>query len=259
MKIDILTLFPAMFTGPLTESLLGKAQEKGILKIKLTDPRSFTKDKHHVVDGRPFGGGPGMVMRTEPLYAALKSVKALKKKRRALGVSVKSPLVIYLSPQGRRLDTGIVKKLAKHKHLVLVCGHYEGIDERAMSWMDEEISIGDYVLTGGELPAMVLIDAVARNLPGVVKEAGSVENDSFYNGLLDFPNYTRPAVFRGAGVPDILLSGHHEKIAQWCRGQSLKRTAEKRPDILKELKLSPADKKLLQEALKSGRIQKDQR
>ncbi len=218
-----------MFTGPLTESLLQKARDKGILEINFVNPRSFTKDRHHVVNGRPFGGGPGMVMKPEPLYAALKSLKAIKIRSNAVGECTVKPLVVYLSPQGRTLDTGLVKKLAKHKRIVLVCGHYEGVDERAMSWVDEEISIGDYVLTGGELPAMVLIDAVARNLPGVVKEAGSVENDSFFNGLLDYPNYTRPAVFRGEGVPEVLLSGHHENVERWRRVQSLKRTAARTP------------------------------
>jgi len=247
MKIDIITIFPEMFTGPLTESLIQKARDKGILKINLVDPRSFTKDRHHVVDDRPFGGGPGMVMKPGPLYDALKSLKAIKGRRAGSGSPLKKPLVIYLSPQGKALDTGTARALAKHEHLVLVCGRYEGIDERVMGWIDREISIGDYVLTGGELPAMVLIDAVSRNLPGVVKEAGSVENDSFFNGLLDFPNYTRPAVFMGKGIPDILLSGHHAKIEQWRRQQSLKRTADKRPDLLKKLKLSREDKKLLKQ------------
>jgi tRNA (guanine37-N1)-methyltransferase len=245
MKIDIITIFPDMFAGPLTESLLQKAQTKGIIKIKLIDPRSFTKDKHHVVDGSPFGGGHGMVMKPEPFFDALKSLKAIKKKRVKLGDCVKKPLVIYLSPQGRALNTDLAKKISKHSHIVLVCGRYEGIDERIMKWVDEEVSVGDYVLTGGELPAMVLIDAVARNLPGVVKEAGSVENDSFYNGLLDYPNYTRPAVFKGVSVPGVLLSGHHKNIEQWRRAQSLKRTAARRPDLLKKLKLSKEDKKLL--------------
>jgi tRNA (guanine37-N1)-methyltransferase len=234
-----------MFTGPLTESLIQKAQEKGLLKIKFTNPRSFTKDKHHAVDGRPFGGGPGMVIKPEPLYDALKSVKAIKKNKVSLGKALKKPYVVYLSPQGRALDTDTAKKLSKHEHLVLICGHYEGIDERVTAWVDEEISIGDYVLTGGELPAMVLIDAVARNLPGVVKEAGSVINDSFFNGLLDYPNYTRPDVFKGKSVPGVLLSGHHKKIDEWRRAQSLKRTLERRPDLLKKQDLSVQDRKLL--------------
>jgi len=245
MKIDIITIFPEMFTGPLTESLLQKAQDKGLLKIKFTNPRSFTTDKHHVVDGRPFGGGPGMVMKAEPIYDALKSLKALKKSKGSLGKAVKKPYVIYLSPQGKVLSTDIVKKLSKHEHLVLVCGHYEGVDERLMAWVDEEISIGDYVLTGGELPAMVLIDAVARNVAGVVKEAGSVINDSFFNGLLDYPNYTRPDVFKGKSVPGVLLSGHHKKVDEWRRAQSLKRTIERRPDLLKKKDLNAQDKNLL--------------
>jgi tRNA (guanine37-N1)-methyltransferase len=245
LKIDIITIFPGMFEGPLSESLIGKARAKGILKISICDLRFFSKDKHHKADDRPFGGGPGMVIKPDLIYEALKSLKALKKMRVELGGRDCKPFVIYMSPQGRKLDSDIAKKLARHKHLVVLCGHYEGIDERAVDWIDEEISIGDYVLTGGELPAMVLVDCVARNLPGVVKEEDSVKNDSFYNGLLDNPHYTRPAVFRKKGIPEVLLSGHHKKIEQWRRAQSLKRTKERRPGLLRRLKLSREDKKLL--------------
>jgi tRNA (guanine37-N1)-methyltransferase len=236
-----------MFEGPLSESLIGRARNKGILKIGIHDLRSFAKDKHHKVDDRPFGGGPGMVIRPDLIYGALKSLKAIKKTHIELGRKGNKPLVLYMSPQGKTLNSNIAKKLAKHRHLVLLCGHYEGIDERAADWIDEEISIGDYVLTGGELPAMVLVDCLARNLPGVVKEEDSVKNDSFYNGLLDNPHYTRPAVFRKKGIPEVLLSGHHKNIEQWRRAQSLIRTRQRRPELLNKLKLSAEDKLLLKQ------------
>lgn len=244
LKIDILTIFPAMFTGPLTESLLGKARDKGILDIRIHDIRSFATDKHHCVDDRPFGGGHGMVMKPDVLYAALKSVGAVKRTR-GVKPGPRSPLVVYLSPQGRPLAQGVVQELASYRRMVLICGHYEGIDERVMEWVDREISIGDYVVTGGELPAMVLIDAVSRLIPGVVKESGSVEADSFFNGLLDYPHYTRPAVFRKRPIPDVLLSGNHANVEKWRRRQSLTRTRDRRPDLFEKAALTPADKKLL--------------
>jgi tRNA (guanine37-N1)-methyltransferase len=231
MKIDILTIFPKMFKGPFAESLIGKATKKEILKINITDIRSFSKDKHRKVDDRPFGGGGGMVIKPEPLYDAIKSV-GVKKKNNSYKNPYAKPYVIYMSPQGKTLNDKIVKGLSKFKHLVLVCGHYEGIDERVVNYVDEEISIGDYVLTGGEIPAMVLVDGIARMLPGVVKEEDSVKNDSFYNGLLDCPHYTRPAVFNGHKVPPVLLSGHHKEICQWRKEESYKRTKERRPDLL---------------------------
>jgi tRNA (guanine37-N1)-methyltransferase len=232
MKIDILTIFPKMFEGPLTCSLLAKAADKKILNISCTDIRSFTKDKHNKVDDRPFGGGPGMVMKPEPVYEALKSA-GVKKRNHLYKNPFKKPLVIYMSPQGKTLKTGIVKKLAKYEHLVLLCGHYEGIDERIIKWVDEEISIGDYVLTGGEIPAMVLIDSVARMLPGVVQDKLSVQQDSFYNGFLDYPHYTRPAEFKKMKVPEVLLSGNHSDIEKWRKEQALERTKKRRPDLLK--------------------------
>jgi tRNA (guanine37-N1)-methyltransferase len=233
MKIDILTIFPAMLQGALTESLIGKASKKKILDINVTDIRSFSKDKHKKVDDKPFGGGVGMVMKPEPIYDAIKSV-GVRKKNSSYKKPYTKPCVIYMSPQGKTLNNKIVKNLARFKHLVLVCGHYEGIDERIMNYIDEEISIGDYVLTGGEIPAMVLIDSVARMLPGVVKEASSVTNDSFYNGLLDYPHYTRPSVFKGYKVPDVLLSGDHKKIEDWRKEESYRRTKERRPNLLKK-------------------------
>jgi tRNA (guanine37-N1)-methyltransferase len=232
MKIDILTIFPAMFKGPLTESLLGKATEKGILEINLIDVRSFSKDKHKKIDDKSFGGGCGMVIKLEPLYCALKSTGV--KKNNSSENPYAKPYVIYMSPQGRILNNSIVKNLAKFKHMVVICGHYEGVDERIMNYVDEEISIGDYVLTGGEIPAMALVDSIARMLPGVIKEKTSVENDSFYNGLLDYPHYTRPAVFKGYKTPEVLLSGDHKKISKWRVEEAYKRTKKRRPDLLKK-------------------------
>ncbi|MCA6069673.1 MAG: tRNA (guanosine(37)-N1)-methyltransferase TrmD [Endomicrobium sp.] len=231
MRIDILTIFPKMFKGPFTESLIGRAAKKEFLKINIVDIRSFSEDKHKKVDDKPFGGGVGMVMKPEPLYSAIKSA-GVKRKNSAYKNPYSKPYVIYMSPQGKTLNNKIVKNLAKFKYLVLVCGHYEGIDERVINYVDEEISVGDYVLTGGEIPAMVLVDSIARMLHGVVKEEDSVKNDSFYNGLLDYPHYTRPAVFKGHKVPEVLLSGDHKKVGEWRAKESYKRTKERRPDLL---------------------------
>ncbi|MDR1195658.1 MAG: tRNA (guanosine(37)-N1)-methyltransferase TrmD [Endomicrobium sp.] len=233
MKIDVLTIFPAMFEGPLTESIIKKARQKEILKINTIDIRSFSKDKHKKVDDKPFGGSAGMVMKAEPVYEAIKSA-GVKKRNKEYKNPHSKPYVIYMSPQGRTLNGDIAKTLSKFEHLVILCGHYEGIDERIMNFVDDEISIGDYVLTGGELPAMVLIDCVARMIPGVVKEEDSVKNDSFYYNLLDYPHYTRPAVFKGIKVPDVLLSGDHKKIEEWRKKESAERTKKRRPDLLKK-------------------------
>jgi tRNA (guanine37-N1)-methyltransferase len=222
-----------MFNGPLCESLLGRAQDKNLIEIDIVDIRSFSKDKHKKVDDKPFGGGVGMVIKPEPVYDALKNA-GVKKKNSLYKNPYNKPLVVYMSPQGKPLDNNIVKNLSNFKHLVILCGHYEGVDERIMDFVDEEISIGDYVLTGGEIPAMVLIDAVARMLPGVVKESSSVINDSFYNGLLDYPHYTRPSVFKGRAIPQVLLSGDHKKIEEWRRVQSYERTLKRRPDLIKK-------------------------
>jgi tRNA (guanine37-N1)-methyltransferase len=230
MKIDILTIFPKMFNGPFTESLIGKAEKKGIFKINITDVRIFSKDKHKKIDDRSFGGG-GMVIKAEPLYDAIKSV-GVKKKNNVYKNSLTKPYVVYMSPQGRTLNDETVRRLAKFKHLVILCGHYEGIDERVLNYIDGEISIGDYILTGGEIAAMVLVDSVVRMLPGVIKEA-SIKNDSFYNGLLDYPHYTRPAVFKGHRVPEVLLSGNHKKINEWRKREAYERTKKRRPDLLK--------------------------
>ena len=227
VSIDILTLFPSMVEAPLKTSLMGRAQDAGLAKIRVHDLRRWSDDPRHAkVDDRPFGGGAGMVIRPEPLYRALKDLGALRR-----GAS--KPWVVFLSPQGRVLDQKLASLLARRKHLLLVCGHYEGIDERVMEWIDQEVSIGDYVLTGGEIPALVLTDAVVRLVPGVVGDPESVEKDSFSDGLLDYPHYTRPSLWRGRKVPEILLSGNHAAIDKWRTEQSHKQTSVKRPDLLK--------------------------
>lgn len=220
MKFDVLTLFPEMFT-PLKESIIGKAVEDKKIELNLINIRDFSKDKHKKVDDTPYGGGAGMVMKADVVYDAYESVKENKAK------------VIFLSPQGKTLNQDKVKELAKEKHLILLCGHYEGIDQRVIDEIvDEEISIGDYVLTGGELPAMVLIDSISRYVDGVLSEE-SIKEESFTNNLLEYPQYTRPEIFHGIKVPEVLLSGHHENIKKWREEQSLKNTLQKRPNLLK--------------------------
>jgi tRNA (guanine37-N1)-methyltransferase len=225
-RLDIVTLFPDMFQGPLTQSLLGRAQANGLIDLKIHNLRDFSADQRHKkVDDRPFGGGAGMVIQPEPMYRALRRIQGR-------GRGKAKPYVIYLSPQGSVLTQGLAQKLSEKPWLVLLCGHYEGIDERFMEWVDAEISIGDYVLTGGELPAMVLADAMMRWVPGVVKESDSINNDSFQDRMLDHPHYTRPAVWRGKAVPPVLLSGDHEKIRVWRKKQAQEHTLKKRPDLM---------------------------
>ncbi|HXT02139.1 MAG TPA: tRNA (guanosine(37)-N1)-methyltransferase TrmD [Elusimicrobiota bacterium] len=220
MKIDFVTLFPDMFAPVMDASILGRAKEKGLLDWACVNPRDFSEDKHHKVDDRPFGGGPGMVMMVEPLEKAVKSVKKRGSK------------TIFLSPQGEKFTDGKASQLAKEKHLVLVCGRYEGIDERALDLFDEELSIGDYVLTGGELPAMVVADAVVRKIPGVLKKEDAASSESFVEGLLDFPQYTRPRVWKGREVPEVLFSGDHKRIAEWRHKAARAATKRKRPDLM---------------------------
>jgi tRNA (guanine37-N1)-methyltransferase len=229
LKIDILTLFPEMFQGPFSESLLAKAQDKKLVEIRIHNLRDFTEDKHRQVDDKQFGGGVGMVLKVEPIYKAIKKLSGSSKKK-----SSARPWVVYLSPQGKPLNQRIALDLSKKKHLILLCGHYEGIDERVINWVDEEISIGDYVLTGGELPAMVLTDTVCRLVPGVVKEWESIQNDSFFSSALDYAHYTRPAKFLNLHVPEALLSGHHKEIEAWRTKSALQNTVTKRPDLLKK-------------------------
>ena len=220
MKFDVLTLFPEMFKS-LDESIIGRAKEKGLIEINLINIRDFSKNKHKKVDDTPYGGGAGMVMMPDVVYDAYSSVKDDKAK------------VIYLSPQGKVLNQDKVKELSKENHLILLCGHYEGIDQRVLDEIvDEEISIGDYVLTGGELPAMVLIDSVSRYVQGVLSE-DSTNEESFSSNLLEYPQYTRPEEFRGRKVPEVLISGHHENIRKWREEKSLEVTKKKRPDLLK--------------------------
>ena len=235
MHFDIFTLFPGMFQGPFTESILKRAQERGLLSIALHNIRDVTTDRHHIVDDYPYGGGAGMVMKPEPIFAAIEAV-------------YQSGPIILLTPQGRLFNQHIAMELAAEPRLTLLCGHYEGIDERVRQHLvTDEISIGDYVLTGGELAAMIVVDAVSRLLPGVLA-ADSTQEESHTSGLLEYPQYTRPPEFRGWRVPDVLLSGHHEQIARWRRKEALRLTRQRRPDLFAKVDVSSKlDGKLLKE------------
>lgn len=229
MRIDIITIFPKMFSPVLDESIIKRAQTKGKLIIQVHDLRAFTRDKHRKVDDRPFGGGAGMVMCAEPIFNA---VETILKKQKQGGRGQKR--IILLSPQGRTFTQSLAGNFVKYKHLILICGHYEGIDDRVREFLaDEEISIGDYILTGGELPAMVLTDAVVRLIPGVLGDRNSLNFESFEGNVLEYPHYTRPADFRGMRAPEVLLSGDHAKIESWRRELSVTRTRKLRPDLLK--------------------------
>lgn len=233
MQFDVLTLFPEMFEV-LDKSIIGRAKEKKLININLINIRDFSKNKHKKVDDTPYGGGAGMVLMPNVVYDAYKSIKSNDAK------------VIYMSPQGKTLNQTKVEELSKQEHLILLCGHYEGIDQRVIDEIvDEEISIGDYILTGGEIPAMVLIDSVSRYIEGVLKD-DSTKEESFSKGLLEYPQYTRPEIFKNRKVPEVLLSGHHSNIDKWRRKQSLKMTLEKRPDLLEKINLSQEDKKILE-------------
>ena len=238
LRINILTIFPEMFAGVFSSSILGRAQEQGLLEIRLTDIRPYSDSKHHNTDDYPFGGGAGMVMMYQPIRDAMASVtgEGFRGKR------------VYLGPRGRKLTTALARELAKEEELVLLCGHYEGVDQRALdTCVDEEISIGDYILTGGELAAMVLTDCVARFIPGVLGSEESPEEESFSDGLLEYPQYTRPRDLDGRCVPEVLLSGDHAKIRAWRRRESLAATARLRPDLLASAKLDDQDLKILKE------------
>lgn len=236
-RYDILTLFPDYFTGPFTVSIVKRAVEKKALDLRVHDLRKYTADKRRTADDVPYGGGAGMVMKPEPL---LKALTALKKGRR----KVKT---LLMSPQGRKFDHAMAMELSKERSLLLVCGHYEGLDERVMDWIDGEVSLGDFVLTGGEPAAVVMVDTLVRLLPGVVGDKRSVEKDSFFNGLLDYPHYTRPRLFKGMEVPEVLLSGNHARIEAWRLKASLRNTWRKRPDLLDHVSLTPEERKLLDE------------
>ncbi|WP_340296557.1 tRNA (guanosine(37)-N1)-methyltransferase TrmD [Staphylococcus coagulans] len=236
MKIDYLTLFPEMFDGVLNQSILKRAREKEILQTETINFRDYADNKHHQVDDYPFGGGQGMVLKPEPIFNAMDAIDITDETR-----------VILMTPQGKPFDQKLAESLSKEKHLVFICGHYEGYDERIREKLvTDEISVGDFVLTGGELPAMVMTDAIVRLIPGVLSKQASHEDDSFSNGLLEFPQYTRPRTFKDMSVPDVLLSGNHAHIEQWRHEQSLKRTLEKRPDLLASYDLSEKDQKYIE-------------
>ena len=225
MRIDILTLFPKMFEGVLEESIIKRARKKGKVDIRVHNLRDWTDDKHGKVDDKPFGGGPGMVIKPQPLFDAIK------------GLKTRSSRVVLMTPQGRTLDQAVAQKMSGYKHIIVVCGHYEGFDERfRQKCVNDEISLGDFVLTGGEIPAMALVDCVVRLLPGVVGDKDSLEFESFASGLLEYPQYTRPAEFRGLKVPEVLLSGDHNRIDVWRKEMAVKRTRSRRPDMYKKIK-----------------------
>ena len=237
MRIDILTIFPGMFRGPFEESIVKRAVEKELVQIFLHDIRDYASDKHRTVDDYPFGGGQGMLMKPEPLFAAVEDVQ---------GQAAERGPIVLLTPQGRLFDQKVATELARHDRVILICGHYEGVDARVHEHLaTDEISIGDYVLSGGELAAMVVVDAVVRQIPGVLGSPLSSADDSFAEGLLEYPQYTRPADFRGMSVPEVLLSGNHGEIALWRRQQSLLRTARRRPDLLVHADLTKEEKRWL--------------
>ncbi|PAB60854.1 tRNA (guanosine(37)-N1)-methyltransferase TrmD [Anaeromicrobium sediminis] len=225
MKISVLTLFPHMFAGPMGESIIGRAVDNNLLELNLMNIRDYTKNKHKKVDDYPYGGGAGMVMQADPIFNALESI------------DTKNSRIIYMTPKGKVFNQDLAIEFSKEEHLVFLCGHYEGVDQRVIDhWVTDEVSIGDYVLTGGELPAMVMIDSIARMIPGVLGQKVSYMDESIYSGLLEYPHYTRPSEYRGMLVPEVLLSGNHKKIEQWRMDKSLEITREKRPDLYKKYK-----------------------
>lgn len=245
MRFDVLTLFPQMFDAVLGDSIIGRARENKLLEMNFIDIRDFTLNKHRKVDDYPYSGGGGMLMNPQPVYDAYMSV--------AKGLDYK-PLTIYMSPQGKVFNQTIAADLSKEKHIVLLCGHYEGIDQRVIDEIvDIELSVGDFVLTGGEIPAMTVIDTVSRLIPGVLSAETSYENESHFNGLLEYPQYTRPAEWHGVSIPDVLISGHHANIEKWKREQSLINTLKKRPDMLEKAELTKEDKEFLNKCINGER------
>ena len=236
MRIDLLTLFPEFYGSPLSQSMLQRAQQQGAVSFRVINLRDFAADRHQVTDDRPFGGGPGMVLKIEPLVKAIRTVR-----QEDPGVRV-----ILMNPQGPVFSQDQARRLAQQQHLLLVCGHYEGVDDRIRHYIDEELSIGDYILTGGEIAALAVADAVVRLLPGVLGGEGAVDEESFQTGLLEYPHYTRHRVFEGHGVPQVLLEGDHRLIARWRRQEALRRTAKFRPDLLAKAVLDPEDQNFLQ-------------
>lgn len=239
MDIKIFSLFPEMFQGPLSESLIGKAKDNGILNIDIVNFREYATNKFKHVDDTPYGGGVGMLLMPEPIVLALRDNIPKDTQTR----------IILVSPQGKTFTQEDANELSQCESLAFICGHYEGFDERIRDYVTDEYSIGDYVLTGGELPAMVMIDSIARLMPGVIKEQASFEDDSFYNGLLEYPQYTKPRVFEGKEVPEVLLSGHHKNIATWQKKEALRRTLERRPDLLKDYAFTKEERKLVNEII----------
>lgn len=239
MKFDVLTLFPSMFEAVLCDSIIGRAEKNGIIDMNFIQIRDFSTNKHHKTDEAPYSGGGGMLMTPQPIYDAYESVA---------GDLPYKPHTIYMSPQGKTFTQQRAKELAQKEHIVILCGHYEGVDQRVLDMIvDEEISIGDFVLTGGEIPAMTVIDAVSRMLPGVLSGEENYTNESHYNGLLEYPQYTRPEEFMGVKIPEILLSGHHKNIEEWKRHKALETTYKKRPELLDKAELSDKDLKFLEE------------
>jgi tRNA (guanine37-N1)-methyltransferase len=246
MRIDVLTLFPQLFEAPFSFGIFQRAIEQKLVQLDLHNIRDFTHDRHRTADDYPYGGGPGMVLKPEPLFEA---VEAIRSEIGTQETTAELPIIL-LTPQGRLFSQQVARELAEERHLVLVCGHYEGVDERVREHLvTDEISIGDYVLTGGELPALVVIDAVLRLLPGVLGSEDSCQDDSHAHGLLEYPQYTRPAEFRGWPVPEILLSGNHGEIASWRREQVILRTLARRPDLLLESQLAPKERELVEHLL----------
>lgn len=238
MRFDILTLFPEFFVSPLNQSLPGKALAKGVMSVNTHNLRDFTTDRHRTTDDAPYGGGHGMVMKVGPVVAAIESLKSAGPPAR----------VILTTPQGVPLTQPLVRELSQEQRLIIVCGRYEGVDERIRSYVDTEVSLGDFVLTGGEIAALAIVDSVGRLVPGVLGEPGSAAHDSFSDGLLEYPQYTRPEEFRGQRVPPVLLSGNHAEIERWRRVESLRRTARKRPDLVEKAELSEAERRLIKES-----------
>lgn len=249
IRFDVLTLFPEMFSGFLSTSIIGRAREKGLITVEVIDFRQFSTDKHRTVDDTPYGGGGGMVLKPEPIFRAVEHL---------LADEPEKPPILLMSPQGERFTQRKAEELARYRRLVLICGHYEGYDERIRQYLaTEELSIGDYVLTGGELPAMVMIDCISRLIPGVLGNESAAAEDSFSTGLLEYPQYTRPADFRGWKVPEVLLSGNHRKIEEWRRRESLRRTWERRPDLLDDVELTEEDRAFLNRLKQEGACSSD--
>jgi tRNA (guanine37-N1)-methyltransferase len=248
VRVDIVTIFPELFASPFEESIIRRARDRGLLDLRVHDLRGWTTDRHRVTDDAPFGGGAGMVMKPEPIFGAVENVRSDNERAR----------VLLMTPQGRLFNHSLALALSREEHLILICGRYEGVDERVRDHLaTEELSIGDYVLTGGELPALVMLDAVARLIPGAVGDEQSVEWDSFTRGLLDYPHYTRPADFRGFTVPDVLLSGHHEQVRRWRKRQAVARTLARRPELLAAAELDDEERAIVRELSERGQEEID--